>query len=250
MRDNGPVLRTYRDEAVVLRCHKLGEADRIITLLTREHGKVRAVAKGVRRTSSKFGARLEPFSHVDVQLHLGRNLDTITQAESITNYGRLIAADYQLYTSATVLLETADRLTEVEREPAVAQHLLLVGALHALATERHAATLVLDSYLLRALAVAGWAPSFFDCARCGAPGPHRAFNPAAGGSVCDVCRPPGSASPDPATLDLLGALLSGDWATAEATDQRHRTEGSGLVAAFTQYHLERRLRSLHLVERP
>ena len=243
------MLRTYRDEAVVLRCHKLGEADRIITLLTREHGKVRAVAKGVRRTSSKFGARLEPFSHVDVQLHLGRNLDTITQAESITNYGRLVAADYQLYTAATVLLETADKLTEVEREPAVAQHLLLVGALHALATGRHAASLVLDSYLLRALAVAGWAPSFFDCARCGAQGPHRSFNPSAGGSVCDVCRPPGSASPDPATIELLGALLSGDWAAAEATEPRQRSEASGLVAAFTQYHLERRLRSLHLVER-
>ena len=73
----------YRDEGVVLRTQKLGEADRIITLLTRRHGKVRAVAKGVRRTKSKFGARLEPFSHVDLQLYTGRNLDIVTQAESI-----------------------------------------------------------------------------------------------------------------------------------------------------------------------
>src|SRR5690625_6459110 len=80
-RDNGTV-KLYRDEAVVLRTHKLGEADRIITLLTRHHGRVRAVAKGVRRTSSKFGARLEPFSLVDVQLHIGRSLDIITQVES------------------------------------------------------------------------------------------------------------------------------------------------------------------------
>ena len=70
-------MRLYRDRAVVLRQHKLGEADRIVTLLTRDHGLVRAVAKGVRRTRSKFGARLEPFAHIDVQLHPGRNLDIV-----------------------------------------------------------------------------------------------------------------------------------------------------------------------------
>ena len=80
-RQNGAVL--YRDEAIVLRTHKLGEADRIVTLLTRQHGRVRAVAKGVRRTTSRFGSRLEPFTHVDLQLAEGRNLDVITQAETI-----------------------------------------------------------------------------------------------------------------------------------------------------------------------
>jgi DNA repair protein RecO (recombination protein O) len=73
----------YRDEAVVLRVQKLGEADRIITLLTKRHGRVRAVAKGVRRTRSKFGATVEPFSHVDVQLYPGRSLDIVTHAESL-----------------------------------------------------------------------------------------------------------------------------------------------------------------------
>ena len=81
-RHNGRV-PLYRDEAIVLRTHKLGEADRIITLLTRQHGRVRAVAKGVRRTTSRFGSRLEPFTHVDLQLAEGRNLDVITQAETI-----------------------------------------------------------------------------------------------------------------------------------------------------------------------
>ena len=70
VRDNIEV-PTYRDEAVVLRTHKLGEADRIITMLSRHRGKIRAVAKGVRRTTSKFGARLEPFSHIDLQLAVG-----------------------------------------------------------------------------------------------------------------------------------------------------------------------------------
>ena len=67
----------YRDEAIVLRTHKLGEADRIITLLTRRTGRVRAVAKGVRRTKSKFGARLEPGTHVDLQLYEGRSLGSV-----------------------------------------------------------------------------------------------------------------------------------------------------------------------------
>ena len=78
----------YRDEAVVLRTHTLGEADRIITLLTKEHGRIRAVAKGIRRTKSRFGARLEPFMVVDVQCYEGRNLDTVTQAESLATHRR------------------------------------------------------------------------------------------------------------------------------------------------------------------
>ncbi|MFC4555216.1 DNA repair protein RecO [Georgenia faecalis] len=242
-------MKLYRDEAVVLRAQKLGEADRIITLLTRANGRVRAVGKGVRRTSSKFGARLEPFGLVDVQLHLGRSLDVVTQVQTIEPYGRAIGQDYSLYTTATVMAETAERLTEVEKDPAPQQYLLLVGALHALATKRHAAPLVLDSYLLRSLAVAGWAPSFVDCARCGRQGPHHSFNVSAGGAVCDGCRPPGSAAPAPQTFELLGALLSGEWSTADASDERHRREASGLVAAHLQYHLERQLRSLRHVER-
>jgi len=103
-------MRLYRDRAVVLRQHKLGEADRIITLLTRDHGLVRAVAKGVRRTRSKFGARLEPFAHIDVQLHPGRNLDIVTQVVSLDAFATDIVSDYGRYTSACAMLETAERL--------------------------------------------------------------------------------------------------------------------------------------------
>jgi len=239
----------YRDEAIVLRTHKLGEADRIVTLLTREHGKVRAVGKGVRRTTSRFGSRLEPFMHIDVQLSTGRNLDVVTQVEALGSYGRQVCEDYSLYTVGTVMLETAERLVEAEREPSVQQYRLLVGAVRALATRAHAPGLVLDSYLLRALAVAGWAPSFTDCARCGAPGPHHAFAAPVGGAVCGACRPPGAAAPAPETFRLLAALLTGDWDVADASAERHRAEGNGLVAVFCQFHLERRLRSLPMVER-
>ncbi|HEY3438031.1 MAG TPA: DNA repair protein RecO [Actinotalea sp.] len=239
----------YRDEAIVLRAQKLGEADRILTLLTRNHGKVRAVGKGVRRTSSRFGSRLEPFMHIDVQLYTGRSLDVVTQVEMIGPYGRPICADYALYTAGTAMLETVERLVEAEHEPSVQQFMLLTAAVHSLAERAHAPGLVLDSYLLRSLSVAGWAPSFEDCARCGAHGPHRAFAVGSGGAVCASCRPPGAASPAPETFELLAALLTGQWSVADASAERHRREASGLVAAFLQFHLERSLRSLPMVER-
>jgi len=234
----------YRDEAIVLRTQKLGEADRIATLLTRTHGKIRAVAKGVRRTSSRFGARLEPFSHVDLQLATGRSLDVVTQAVSISAYGEGIVGDYARYTTGTVLLETADRLVVEEKEPATQQHLLLAGALRVLSTGEREPRLILDSFLLRSLAISGYAPSFGDCAKCGEPGPHRAFNPSAGGMVCATCRPPASAMPSPATVTLLAALLSGDWPIAESADPRTRREADGLVSAYLTWHLDRQLRSL------
>lgn len=239
---------TYRDEAVVLRTQKLGEADRIITMLTRRLGKVRAVAKGVRKTSSRFGARLEPAMVIDVQCYEGRSLDNVTQVMGLEQYGGQLARNYETWTAASAMLETCDRLTE-EKEPALQQYLLLRGALASLAGAAHDQGLVLDAYLLRTLAIAGYAPSFSDCAKCGAPGPHRAFHIVAGGVVCPVCRPPGSAAPAPETLSLLSALLTGDWAVADASDVRHQREGSGLVAAFLQWHLERGLRSLRMVER-
>ena len=245
--DNGHV-PLYRDEAVVLRTHKLGEADRIITALTRTRGKIRTVAKGVRRTSSRFGSRLEPFMVVDLQCYEGRNLDTVTQAVTLAPHGDAICRDYTAYTAATAVVETCDRLTE-EALPATQQYLLVAGAMAALAAREHDPGLVLDAYLLRALSVAGWAPSFGDCAKCGAPGPHRAFNIAAGGAVCLVCRPPGSAAPASETLALLSALLTGNWALADASNPVHQREGSGLVAAFLQWHLERGVRSLPMVER-
>lgn len=239
----------YHDEGVVLRTQKLGEADRIVTLLTRDHGRVRAVAKGVRRTKSKFGSRLEPFSRVDVQLYTGRTLDVVTQVEALDAHGPTLAGDYASYTAGTAMLETAERLTDEEKEPAVQQYLLLVGGLRALARGDHDPGLVLDSYLLRSLALGGYAPSFDACVRCGLPGPHRWFSVAAGGSVCGDCRPSGSATVGAETLALLASLLTGDWEVADASEPRSRREASGIVAAYLQWHLERGLRSLRLVER-
>lgn len=242
-------MRLSRDEAIVLRTQKLGEADRIITLLTRSSGRVRAVGRGVRRTTSKFGARLEPFMHVDVQIAAGHSLDVIAQVETLSPFARPIGADYARYTAGTAMLETAERLVAEEGEPAVQHYLLLFGGLRALADGVHEPTLVLDSFLLRALAVSGYAPSFDSCARCGLEGPHRNFSAGAGGILCNGCRLPGSARPSVEVVRLLGALLAGDWQTADAVDVSYRNPASGIVAAYLQWHLERTLRSLPYVER-
>lgn len=233
----------------MLRTHKLGEADRIITLLTRQHGRVRAVARGVRRTSSRWGSRLEPFTHVDLMIAEGRTLDVITQAETLTPFSAELGGDYERYTAGTAMLETAERLVVEDREPAVQQFLLLVGGLRAMAGKELPAGQVLDSFLLRSLSVAGYAPSFDHCARCGDPGPHRWLNPSAGGVLCADCRLPGSATPAAETVAVLGALLAGDWAVVQAAEPRHLKEASGLVAAYLAWHVERGLRSLAYVER-
>jgi DNA repair protein RecO (recombination protein O) len=255
-------VQLYRDDGIVLRTQKLGEADRIITILGRTSGRIRAVAKGVRRTKSRFGARLEPFTHVDLMLHTGRSLDIITQAEVIRPYGQPLAGDYPRYTAGVAMLETAERFTPVEKEPTLRQLLLLIGGLRALGDAEHASGLVLDAFLLRSLAVAGYAPALQECARCGAPesgaresgaprGARRlpAFAVAAGGMVCASCRPPGAASPAAPTVALMLALLRGDWESADRSERRHRVECSGLVAAYLQWHLEHSIRSLRHVER-
>lgn len=239
----------YRDTGIVLRVQKLGEADRIITLLTQKHGKVRAVAKGVRRTSSRFGARLEPFGHVDVQFYPGRSLDIVTQVQTLDAFGVGLVGDYGRYTAACAVLETADRLTSEEGEPALRLYLLVTGALRALSLGERDSSLVLDAFLMRAMAFAGWAPAVDECARCGDPGPHRAFNVQAGGVVCANCRPAGSATPSAETLRLLSALLHGEWNLVDEIPTGHRRDASGLVAAHLQWHMERQLRSLPLVER-
>jgi DNA repair protein RecO (recombination protein O) len=215
-------LPLYRDDAVVLRVQKLGESDRIITMLTRRHGRVRAAAKGIRRTQSRFGARLEPFGYVDIQLagdpgNAHRSLHTVRQVEGIELHGKDLARDYPRYTAASAVAETAERLTPIEYEPALRLFQLTLGALRSLAGAQHATT--------------------------------GAFSVAAGGAVCPECRPPGATHPAPPTVGLMTALLDGDWRTADASDHQHRRECSGLVAAHLQWHLERGLRSLPLVDR-
>lgn len=233
----------------MLRTHKLGEADRILEVLTPGEGIVRAVAKGVRRPSSRFGSAVEPFMHSTLQIARGRkDLHTLAQAQLITPYATWLAQDYELYSLAAAMAETVERVTAVDAAGAQAQFRLFHGALAALARRRHVPSLILSSFLLRTLSAAGWAPSFTVCARCGAVGPHRSLNIAVGGVVCEDCRPPGSSRPTPETVTLLAALQAGDWAVADAASERSVREAAGIVSAYLQFHVERRLVSLGVLE--
>ena len=241
--------RSYKDRAIVLRHYKLAEADRIVVLLTQSHGQVRAVAKGVRRTASRFGAVLEPGMVIDVQLVQGRNLDTVTQAQIVEPYGATLSADYVLYSCAAVMVEVGEKLTRDDADSTHVQFTLLYGALNALATRQQHPFAVLDSYVLRSLAVAGWAASFAECVRCGAPGPHRSLNVPLGGAVCPDCRPAGSRSPTPEVMDLLDALNTGEWARVQRADHVTMRQAGEIVTQYVQWHLERSVRSLSVLDR-
>src|SRR3954447_3176273 len=156
----------YRDEGVVLRTIKLGEADRIVTIYTQGHGKIRAVAKGIRKTTSKFGARLEPISRIALQCYKGRELDIVTQAEMVES-NRVLREEYALLTRTIPMLEAVDQVAQ-EREPNPALYRMLTGALSALAKTRN--PLVAPAFFWKLLALEGFHPLLDACSRCGEPG--------------------------------------------------------------------------------
>jgi DNA repair protein RecO (recombination protein O) len=239
----------YKEQGIVLRSIKLGEADKILTILTQGSGKVRAVAKGLRRTSSKFGARLEPLTHVSLLMYRGRNLDTVTQAEIITPF-RAIRGDFPLIAAGETMLEAADKVAE-EHERNVRLFLLLLSGLRALEERPRDPAAVAESFLLKLLSLSGFHPSLSGCALCGRPGPHEWFAAGLGGVVCqdDVTNEAGRVAwPAVAWLDSLARvdLLGAGDMTPELMVRR---EARGLLYGFTEYHLERRMRSLALLTR-
>ena len=145
----------FRDRGMVLRTIRLGEADRIVTLMTEEHGKVRAVAKGVRRTTSKFGSRLEPLSHVSLLGWQGRgDLDTINQVEVIDT-NRAVREDLDRMAAAMSMLEVVDQIAQ-ERHANPHLYEMLVGAITVLATRN--SPMVAPAFFLKVLALEGSAP--------------------------------------------------------------------------------------------
>ncbi len=234
----------YRDEGVVLRTYKLGEADRIVVLATRDRGKVRAVAKGVRKTRSKFGARLEPTSHVALQLYEGRNLDTITQVETIDAHGG-IRSDLDRWAAAATVLEVVDQLT-LEGEADVRRFRMLVGVLGTLETSDN--PLIVPAFLLKLLAHEGLGLEVTSCLGCGSPGPLVAIDTTVGGMLCQSCRQGRAVSPE--ALRLLQAVLGGGLATVLAEEPSPAVAEVGAIATeAVEQLLERRLRSPGLLER-
>jgi len=243
-------MNLYRDQGVVLRTYKLGEADRIVVLLTQGEGKVRAVAKGVRKTKSRFGGRLEPFSHVDLSLSRGRGeLDTVTQAEVIHPF-RNLKKDYDRVTAGAAMLEVVDQVAQ-EREASLRLYLLLLRALRALDSGPRDPSVVLDAFLLKLMALEGYRPAVQECAACGGAGPYLRFSSARGGAVCERCRTGEESVLHSGTVALLAELLGGDLdrAATAVPPAVPRREAGTLVKSFVEYHLDRRLRSYPLVAR-
>ncbi|HUY23568.1 MAG TPA: DNA repair protein RecO [Acidimicrobiales bacterium] len=229
----------YRDEGVVLRTMRLGEADRIVTLMTKGHGKVRAVAKGVRRTKSKFGARLEPLSHVTMLCWQGRELDIVNQAE-VTDTFRAVREDLGRVSKAFTVLEVVDQISQ-ERHANPRLYDMVVGALRALDAED--APLLVPAFCLKALALEGSAPLLDECASCGVRHDLVAFDLVEGGVLCRSCRRGRSVSPE--ALALLRRILGGGLASALAEPEGPLVaEVTDLVTEAMEGHLDRRLRSL------
>jgi len=234
----------YRDRAVVVRTHKLGEADRIVVLLTAEHGKVRAIAKGIRKTKSRFGGRLEPLTHVSLLLYQGRELDIVSQAETI-DPTRPLMEDLDRLTQGLALLEAVDRLTP-DREPVPDLYRMLVGALRTLATRP--SELVVPAFFWKVLASEGLRPELDRCVRCGTDGPLVAFDLDEGGTLCRTCRQGVPLSPG--ALTLLRQILGGELNAALAADRSPaQHEVAVLATRAMEHHLERGLRAVALLER-
>lgn len=193
----------YRDKGVVLRSYKLGESDRIVVLMTEQHGKVRAVAKGIRKTKSKIGARLEPLSHVEVQLYKGRELDTVSQVELIDSSARL-HSNLDKLTQGMSMLEAVDQIAE-DREPSPHLYRMLNGALNALM--EHDSPVMLAAFYWKLLAAEGVSPQVHACVGCASKDRLVAFDIFHGGVQCQTCRT-GISISQPA-IDLLQQVLGG-----------------------------------------
>ena len=240
------VVSLYRDQGVVLRTIKLGETDRIVTILTQGHGKVRAVAKGVRKPGSRFGARLEPTSHVALQCYRGRELDVVTQTETI-DANRALREHYGCLTHAVSMLEATDQVAQ-EREPNPALYRMLVGALRTLADAPHAARE--RGVLLEAALARGLPPDARRCAPAAATRTARSPRSTSTRAACSArtCGRFAGRRIEPETLQLVRRILGGELRGALAEPPGPTTTDTERLALTSlEHHLERRLRSAALL---
>lgn len=233
----------YRDVAIVLRTYKLGEADRIVVLMTRGRGKVRAVAKGVRRTTSKFGSRLEPGSNIDLQLHEGRGeLDIVTQAETVVPYHRT-RADLTRLARASSLLEAVDQIAQ-EREPNRRLFDMLAGGLRTI--EESNPAMICGAFYLKLLAVEGVAPELDVCIDCAEEGGPFSLALEEGGVRCRSCG--GGRNVSEQALSVGRAVLGGGLNTVLTLPEGAVThEVEAFATSALERHIERRLRALRLL---
>lgn len=236
----------YRDTGVVLRTYKLRESDRIVVFHTAENGKVRAVAKGVRKTKSRFGARLEPMSHVRLLLYRGRDLDIVSQADAVEPLSPMLSS-LDRASQGLAVIEAVDQLS-LEREPNPQLYRMVVGALRTVATAP--SPLNVAAFYWKLLANEGVRPELDRCVRCGDAEPTAqlvAFDLNEGGVLCRTCRSGQSISVG--ALTILREILGGRLVQALARDESPIThEVSALATRALEHHIERRLKAVAMFE--
>ena len=233
------------DQGIVLRSYPFGEADRVVVLLSPNRGKLRTVAKGVRKTKSRFGGRLEPFTHVDLVLYEGRNLDTITQVAVIEHFPNL-RLDLDAVVAAGTMVEASDAVAQ-EDQTSLRLFLLLQRGLRALESGMKGNDLI-TSYLLKLADVVGVAPSLSMCAACGRSESLLRFSFSGGGVLCDRCGSEGSVRLRPGLTEHLANLAATDFSALPGEDSPLSGEAMGVARRFVEYHLDRKLASLAVMD--
>ena len=213
-------------------------------VLTEGHGKVRAVAKGVRKTTSKFGGRLEPMSHIHLLFHKGRDLDVVNQVDSVESIAPLVI-DLDHMTQGMAVLEAVDQMA-MEREPNQQMYRMLVGVLRTIGVSD--SPLVVPAFFWKLLALEGVRPELDICVRCGETAPLVAFDMDHGGVLCRNCRSGAPLSNE--ALDLMRMILGGQLNAALAAPVSQAShEVNSHATRAVEHHIERRLRSVAVFER-
>jgi len=242
-------MANYKTEGIVLKSIKLGEADKIITIFSSERGKISAVAKGVRKTKSKFGARLEPFSHVDLLLYDGRNLDIVTQVELISSF-REIREDFDKVVYGSAMLDLLEKISpQEEKDDKVFE--LVISSLKALTSAEKNVPLLLAAFDLKLMSIAGFRPNLSHCVICSEPKTsfkkQIIFSCEWGGLLCDKCglSDIDALSISRMTLEVLSEISKrdiGDIANLEVSKKIEK-EILSLIQHYVKYYLHARLKS-------
>jgi DNA repair protein RecO (recombination protein O) len=241
---------SYKAEAIVLRSRKLNEADNLITLFSREHGKLCVVAKGVRKPTSRKRGGVQLFTHGNFLLYTGKTLDYITQCESKNSFAKLVR-ELELFAHASYLAEIVDGLI-VEKQPQEEVYLLLLTCLHLL--EHHNPELLTRAFELRLVNLLGYRPQLTECVHCAQPLPAKQFkfSAALGGVLCPACWGEDffASKCSPATLGALLQLQRMDLRRLGVLklNPEIRQEMAKLLRLFLNYRLERKLKALDFLE--
>lgn len=233
-------MSSLKDTAVILRTYRTGEADKIIVLYTKEHGKLRAIAKSSRKTTSKLGARLEPLSYVNVILWQGKSLATVTSVDVIDNFSN-IRSDLDKVLMATTMVEIIEKFTPDEHSD-MDFFRLLANALETV--NNNFSPAILAAFCFKILILEGLSPQIDRCCSCGATSDLVAFNPEIGGILCSKCRSGHLISPK--AIELMGLIFNGQISRAlhiGTFDRALAREVEALGIKTIEHHLEQGLKS-------